>query len=262
MSNAKFPYFIYFSKDLEPIKEQEVFFSKKGYIYAAFYQVEDLRNFLHKPQKKVLACLINFNADKNDLKECASLIKSYETLHRPDLFALLSEETILEKKQAFEWGISEYFSPSREIEKTNQQIDLLLKKKLIEWDDHKRNINYSVTIIDDSVNVLNSLKTSLNTLGFKKVNIFKSGEEILRDFIESDIYLVDIVMSKISGLETMEEIRKRKPDALIFAMSSVQNPDIALEALKRGADDFFPKPLSPSELSLKIFQVIEKRGLK
>ena len=95
MSDTKFPYFIYFSKDLEPIKEQEVFYSKKGYIYAPFYKTEDLKNFLQRPQKKILACLINFNADKNDLKECVYLIKSYETLHRPDLFALLSEETIL-----------------------------------------------------------------------------------------------------------------------------------------------------------------------
>jgi len=257
MSIPKFPYFIYFSKDLISKKEQEIFFSKKGYIYASFDSTAKLKKFLQNTPKKIIGCLINFNAETEEIKKCISLILSYKLQHKPEFFALLSDESIIEKQKAFEWGISEYFSPSRPIEETNQKIELILTKKLLEWDNFKKEITHSLTIIDDSLNILDSLKSSFISLGFQKILTFSSGEEALKNFNPTDIFIVDIIMGKISGLETITEIRKRKPDALIFSMSSIKAPELAQKAIERGANDFLPKPLSPSELSLKILKALK-----
>ena len=122
-----YPYFIYFSKDLEPNKEWEIFFSQKGYIFANCNSLDEIKNLFEKPPKSIVGILFNLHLENTVLQQAFSYLES--TSHNPEVFALLNTQSVQEKKQAFEWGITDYFPPTVESEELLTRIEHLMSKK-------------------------------------------------------------------------------------------------------------------------------------
>lgn len=59
----------------------------------------------------------------------------------------------------------------------------------------------------------------------------------------ADIYLIDLRIGQKSGLNLIEPLRKRYPDAQIIVMTGFASIATAVNAIKLGADDYLPKPL-------------------
>ncbi|MDC0254068.1 response regulator [Bacteriovoracales bacterium] len=251
-----YPYFIYFSKDLEPNKEWEIFFSQKGYIFANCNSLDEIKNLFEKSPKNIVGILFNLHLENTVLQQAFSYLES--TSHNPEVFALLNTQSVQEKKQAFEWGITDYFPPTIESEELLTRIEYLMSRERLQ-SDLLKDIKASLTLIDDSPNILDSLTSAFQDIGFKKVFSFLSGEEALKASEMTDIYVVDVVMGNKSGIEVISLLRQKAPEALIFCMSSVKNPDLAKKAIQNGANDFFSKPLYPLDIAYKIVKELENK---
>lgn len=63
-----------------------------------------------------------------------------------------------------------------------------------------------------------------------------------------DYLLVDLRLQEESGLDLIEPLRSRYPDAVILVLTGYSSIATAVDAVKRGADDYLPKPVRTPDL--------------
>ncbi|UCD39218.1 MAG: response regulator, partial [Fidelibacterota bacterium] len=119
-----------------------------------------------------------------------------------------------------------------------------------------------VLIIDDEESMRDSCSQILTKTGFKTITA-KDGSIGLKRIKEykPDLALVDLKMPGINGLELLNSIRAADPDIISIVITGYPTIDSAVEAMKRGAYDFLPKPFSPQELRIIVERGYEKRTL-
>jgi signal transduction histidine kinase len=76
-----------------------------------------------------------------------------------------------------------------------------------------------------------------------------------------DLVLVDLKMPGKTGMEVLEELQRTDPDVIKIVITGHGSVSSAVDAMKRGAYDFVPKPFSPDEISLTVARGLEKRRL-
>ena len=62
------------------------------------------------------------------------------------------------------------------------------------------------------------------------------------DTTPCDIFIVDIRSDASSGMATIERLRAAHPQSAIFAVAATAEPDLILQAMRAGANEFFPWP--------------------
>src|SRR3989442_1318136 len=77
-----------------------------------------------------------------------------------------------------------------------------------------------------------------------------------------DLVLLDLKLPDGDGLEAIPECRELAPDTPIIAMTAYAVRHAATEALRRGAYDFFTKPLKIAELEIVVGRALERRRLQ
>ncbi len=101
---------------------------------------------------------------------------------------------------------------------------------------------YKVVIIEDDRIISEVLKNKINELAsFSVVNTYENPLLFLTDNIEFDIILLDIVMPEMNGLDAIEPILLKFPEALIVMNTIKNDQETIFTALKRGALGFIDK---------------------
>ncbi len=77
-----------------------------------------------------------------------------------------------------------------------------------------------------------------------------------------DVILCDVRMPGRDGLSLLPELRTTHPDAIVLMMSAFDAVDQALEAVRKGADDYLAKPFQLEELLLAIRKSEERERLR
>lgn len=115
-----------------------------------------------------------------------------------------------------------------------------------------------VLIIDDEEVVLDSCTQILEGGPYYAATAMDGtfGLELVREF-HPDIVFVDLKMPGISGFDVLEKITEFDPTIVTVVITGYATVDSAVEAIKKGAYDFLPKPFTPDE-----FRVITQRGLE
>ena len=92
-----------------------------------------------------------------------------------------------------------------------------------------------VLIVDDEQNLRHMLQTLLKREGYEPVGV-ASVEGALRELSDRpyDIVITDLRMPGQSGMDLVDEIRRRNLGATVVAMTAYGSRDIAIEAMKRG----------------------------
>ena len=115
-----------------------------------------------------------------------------------------------------------------------------------------------ILIVDDELIMRESLAGWLERDGHA-VQTAASGEEALEKAKETqfDIFLVDIKMEGISGLDVLRSVRDSDPDADVVMITAYGSIPSAIEAMKDGAYDYMLKPFDPNELGVLIEKIIQ-----
>ncbi len=117
-------------------------------------------------------------------------------------------------------------------------------------------------VVDDDrvTNLL--LRRFLEKRGYR-VTSAASGEEALEILRSSrpDIVLLDVSMPGIGGLEVLERVRTRELDVAVVMMTAYGTEEVAIEALRRGADDYLRKPFEQAELAAVTERTVERLQL-
>jgi len=110
-----------------------------------------------------------------------------------------------------------------------------------------------ILLVDDEVGFTEPLALRLDRRDFSVTTVESGDEAIVKtDEAEFDVALVDIFMPGRDGLETLREIKRRRPLTEVILLSGKGTNAIAIEGMQCGAYDFLTKPLDFAELLEKI----------
>ncbi len=116
----------------------------------------------------------------------------------------------------------------------------------------------TVLLIDDDVELAGMLREYLETEGFD-VQVAHDGvagaELACRQPVE--IVVLDVMMPKLNGIETLKMIRQYSNVPIIMLTAKGDNTDRII-GLELGADDYVPKPSSPREIVARIRAILRR----
>ncbi|MBL0922028.1 MAG: sigma-54-dependent Fis family transcriptional regulator [Phycisphaerales bacterium] len=120
----------------------------------------------------------------------------------------------------------------------------------------------TILIIEDERTLRTSIRRSLEQDGHtvSEAACLKDAREAVRqrDF---DAVITDVNLVGESGIEFLAQMREDGFDGAVIVMTAYGTIDSAVDAMKRGADEFLQKPLSLDELNLVVRKTLENRRL-
>lgn len=119
-------------------------------------------------------------------------------------------------------------------------------------------LKQKVMVVEDDAGLLDTLANFLIRLGYD-VKTARGGKEALASIDEQlpDLLLSDILMPDLDGLALLDEVKTRYPETVVIMMTAFISIDTAIEAVRRGAEDYLSKPLQLGDLQLRIERALE-----
>jgi len=124
-----------------------------------------------------------------------------------------------------------------------------------------------ILIVDDDQTIRLVLTEALKKKGFE-LEEAGSAEEALDKIRVAprpnpfDLVIMDVRLPKMSGLEAVSRIRELDREAIVIVVTAYGGKEIALEAIRKGAYDYFTKPFKLEEMEIVIERALEKRRLQ
>lgn len=114
-----------------------------------------------------------------------------------------------------------------------------------------------ILLIDDDTELTSLLKEVLSFEGFD-VSEANNGEEGLAKLSsEIDLILLDVMMPKLNGMETLKRLRENWETPVLMLTAKGEEIDRVI-GLELGADDYLPKPFSDRELLARIRAILRR----
>jgi len=128
-----------------------------------------------------------------------------------------------------------------------QSADIFLKPKIL--------------VIDDEKVIRNGCHEVLTQDGYDVI-LADNGELGLEliEYAHFDIILLDLMMPGLSGFDVLSHVKALHPDTSIIVITGYATIENSIEAMKKGAFDFIPKPFSPDQLRVVVGKAIEHTG--
>lgn len=101
-----------------------------------------------------------------------------------------------------------------------------------------------ILVVDDEIEVCNALKEFLSIKGYTAFTA-QNGQAALA-LVQTEnphVVLLDVIMPGMSGIETLEEIKRVAPATGVVMITAVTDEALGNQALRLGADDFITKPV-------------------
>jgi len=120
-----------------------------------------------------------------------------------------------------------------------------------------------ILIVEDNEDLLFSLSKVLQKENYDIITA-TNGEEAIEIAHKEifDLALLDLKLPKKGGLEVLQKIKEFDPDIVVLMMTALNDAKPAIEALKRGADDYLMKPFELDELKVVVKKALETHQLR
>ncbi|MBI4873952.1 MAG: sigma-54-dependent Fis family transcriptional regulator [Acidobacteria bacterium] len=117
----------------------------------------------------------------------------------------------------------------------------------------------SILVVDDDAELAKTLREFLEQEEYSAEVAFSAAEAlaIQEQNPHLAIALVDLIMPVTDGLSLMEELHRRNPDMPVLVMTGYATIETAVEAIKRGAEDYLTKPFDYDAIRKKIARLME-----
>jgi len=121
-------------------------------------------------------------------------------------------------------------------------------------------INYAILIAEDNQSMREGLLASLEKEGYA-VTTSPDGQQAWNLILNKpfDLVITDIKMPGIDGLTLMKKVKSLTPTTDIILITAFATVDIAVDAMKCGAEDFITKPFALAELRQKVDALYRRR---
>jgi NtrC-family two-component system response regulator AlgB len=120
-----------------------------------------------------------------------------------------------------------------------------------------------VLIVDDEKNIRTTLAVCLQNLGCA-VSEAGSAESALSALKRNtfDVVFLDLRLGSASGLELLPKILLENPAAAVIMITAYATFDTAVDAIRKGAKDYLPKPFTPAQIEHVLARLSTERDLR
>jgi len=119
----------------------------------------------------------------------------------------------------------------------------------------------NVLLVDDEVSFIETFSERLELRDFEISKAF-SGEEALQVLSENEnieVVILDVKMPGMDGIETLAEIKTKKPLVEVMMLSGHADVESAIEGMKHGAFDYLMKPVDMDQIITKVNEAAKKK---
>ncbi len=101
-----------------------------------------------------------------------------------------------------------------------------------------------IMLVDDEEEFIDLMSQRLETRGLKVIAV-TSGEEAVAAVEDRniDVAVVDLAMPGIDGIETLQQVKAKRPDVEVIMLTGHATVKSGIEAMKHGARDYLEKPV-------------------
>ncbi len=120
-----------------------------------------------------------------------------------------------------------------------------------------------IIVIEDDQGNRRSLVRALSREGYT-VEAFADAEpalQLLREDREISLVVTDLMLPGTDGFGVLEQAREIDPEIGVLMITGHASVESAVDAMKRGADDYLTKPVNLEELRKRVSTLIEKAQL-
>ncbi len=122
------------------------------------------------------------------------------------------------------------------------------------------NDQIKIMVVDDSSIIRKIIERGVTDKNYQLVGTASNGLEAIDIFKQTlpDIVTLDITMPEMNGLVVLEHLLAIKADVQVIVISALSDKGTAIEAIKKGAKSFIPKPFTTEQVQ----KTIEKLAVK
>lgn len=117
-----------------------------------------------------------------------------------------------------------------------------------------------ILIVEDKLSLQGLIEEVLKKKGYE-VKKASDGEIALK-LIERenfDLIIADYKLPKKDGIKILEKVKEDQPDIPVIIITAYGTIELAVEAMKKGAEDFILKPIDPEHLILVVEKAISRQ---
>ncbi len=120
-----------------------------------------------------------------------------------------------------------------------------------------------VLVVDDEKNIRTTLSLCLEGLGCKPKEAAtpEAALEALR-LEPFDLCFLDLRLGQASGMDLLPRLLAERPSLDVVVVTAYATFDTAVEAVKRGARDYLPKPFTPAQIRHVVERTIGRRAIE
>ena len=121
----------------------------------------------------------------------------------------------------------------------------------------------NVLVVDDEANIRKTLSVYLETERHKVIAVSNFQDALAEASRTSfELAFVDLRLGTEDGLDLIPALLAATPWLKIIVITAYASIDTAVEAMRRGATDYIPKPFTPAQIELAVRKVFEMRSLE
>jgi DNA-binding NtrC family response regulator len=118
----------------------------------------------------------------------------------------------------------------------------------------------NILVIDDEESMRAGCIQTLTENGYRVQAVENGRAGLERIAKESfDVILLDLKMPGMPGIEVLKKLKEKDPNSAVIIITAYGTIDCAVEAMKRGAYDFLPKPFTPETLHSVVQRAVDNR---
>ncbi len=122
---------------------------------------------------------------------------------------------------------------------------------------------FTALVVDDDAGVRQSLRLCLEAMGGRVLGVGTAAAALEAvDRASFDLAFLDLWLGAESGLDALPRLRERGGDLGVVVVTAFATYESAVEAMKRGAVDYLPKPFTPDQVRLAAQRVLDARRLR
>src|SRR5512134_1060033 len=125
------------------------------------------------------------------------------------------------------------------------------------------NPSMNILVVDDEINIRKTVSVCLETEGHKVIGVSNFQDALAEVSRRSfELAFVDLRLGAEDGLDLIPALLASMPWLKIIVITAYASIDTAVEAMRRGATDYIPKPFTPAQIKLAVHKVLEMRTLE
>ncbi len=120
-----------------------------------------------------------------------------------------------------------------------------------------------ILIIDDEKPICVSCRRILQEDGHQ-VEYANTGKDGIEKALGEpfDLVLLDLKLPDLSGMDVLDRLKAERPEIVVIIITGYATIQTSIEAIKKGAFNYVPKPFTPEELSVAVAKALEHRSIR